>query len=92
MSQSHPSDGGAQEGEAAPESPDRERIRLGQKEHDDTKTRQVQANSNSENSLQINITEFGVNYHGVEKGQLMEVVVCEQGILIKDFDVSGDEQ
>ncbi|ADQ68452.1 hypothetical protein C499_08672 [Halogeometricum borinquense DSM 11551] len=56
---------------------------LGEKVHDDIKTRQAQQNGNSENCIEVNLTKFGKQYHGIEKGQLLEVEVREGGILIK---------
>jgi len=58
---------------------------VGKKEHDDLKTRQAQQNGKSENCLEVNITKFGKQYHGIEKGDLVEVAVHEEGIVIKPY-------
>lgn len=64
---------------------------LGKKVHNDTKTRQAQANGNSEDSIEVNITKFAATYHGIEKGQLLQVEVREGGIVIKPFPTSRDD-
>lgn len=65
---------------------------LGSKEHDDIKTRQAQQNGNSENCIEVNLTQFGKQYHGIEKGELLEVVVCEEGIVIKPYTISEENE
>ena len=64
---------------------------VGEKVHDDVKTRQAQQNGKSENCLEANLTKFGKQYHGIEKGDLLEVSVHEGGIVIKPFnDPTGE--
>jgi len=64
---------------------------FGDKVHDDIKTRQAQQNGNSENCLEINLTKFGKEYHGIEKGQLLEVEVRENAIVIKEYEIATGE-
>ncbi|GAA0304015.1 AbrB/MazE/SpoVT family DNA-binding domain-containing protein [Halarchaeum salinum] len=64
---------------------------LGEKVHSDTKTRQAQANGNSTNSIEVNITQFAATFHGIEKGELLEIEVREHGILIRPFTFGGED-
>lgn len=64
---------------------------LGDKIHADRKQRIVHPNG-GDNSLDVNLTKMGVNVHGIEKGDLVEVEVREHGIAIKplDFEVTHE--
>ncbi|QIB76544.1 AbrB/MazE/SpoVT family DNA-binding domain-containing protein [Halogeometricum borinquense] len=84
MASANPSTKGADgTRKTTPQSDVNSEIVLGEKVHDDIKTRQAQQNGNSENCIEVNLTKFGKQYHGIEKGQLLEVEVREGGILIK---------
>lgn len=48
-------------------------------------TRCAQRNGNSPNSIMVNITEFGRDFFGVSKGDLVSVEVCENGIVLRPF-------
>ncbi|MBP1987236.1 hypothetical protein J2753_001734 [Halolamina salifodinae] len=85
MSRTNPRSHGSEQPDSGESSLD-----AGQKVHDDTKTRQAQANGNSENCLQVNLTRFGKDYHGIEKGQLLEVEVREEAILIKPYEIAKE--
>jgi len=80
----------ATQGSDNPDSGDSPPLDLGEKQHDDIKTRQAQQNGNSENCLEVNLTKFGKDFHGIEKGELLEVEVREEGIVIRPYEISRE--